>query len=316
MVWPGNRICFVFVDGIGLAPAAPANPFSAGTMAGLENKIGEPILSGLSVRRPGCLARGIDATMGVPGLPQSATGQTALFTGINAARLCDGHMPAFPGKTLTAAINEDNILKRAALAGIPVTFANAYSQNYFDEVAADARAPSATTLSVMAAGIPFRMLEDLVAGRAVYWDITGAMIETRTGREDVPQTEPEEAARHLADLARDHGLVLYETFMTDMLGHKGRVAEARDFLVILDRFLAVLADAVVADGGTLVVTSDHGNIEDCATRAHTTNPVPLIVMGPQSDMFAGVRSIMDVPGCIWRCFARGVDLQDCTKTGF
>ncbi|HPN83611.1 MAG TPA: hypothetical protein PLM00_09475, partial [Spirochaetota bacterium] len=188
------------------------------------------------------------------------------------------------------------------------------SQEYFAEIAGDSRAPSATTLSVMAAGFPFRMLEDLVAGRAVYWDITRAMVQTRTGREDVPQTEPEEAARHLAEIARDHGLVLYETFMTDMLGHKAQVGEARDFLSVLDRFLTRLAEAVVEDGGTLVITSDHGNIEDCATRAHTTNPVPLIVFGPLAGAFAEARSIMDVPGCIWRCIARGAVRQGHPKT--
>ena len=303
MNWQGRRICFVFVDGIGLAPESGSNPFSGGTMAGLEERIGMPLLAGLSVHRVDCVAHGIDATMGVPGLPQSATGQAALFTGENTALLCDGHMPAFPGRILTALIRQDNILKRAAEAGIPVTFANAYSGAYFEELAADTRAPSATTLSVMAAGIRFRMLEDLCAGEAVYWDITRAMVQTRTGREDVPRIQPEEAASHLAGLARMHGLVLYETFMTDMLGHKGRVDEARDFLVILDRFLSVLADAVVADGGTLVVTSDHGNIEDCATRAHTTNPVPLIALGRQAEAFAEVNSIMDVPGCIWQCIS-------------
>lgn len=305
MDWRAARICFVFIDGLGLGPVGPANPLASGCMPLCAALLGSPLVAGLSIRGDDRLAHGIDACMGVPGLPQSATGQTALFTGKNAALLSGGHLPAFPGKKLTAIIHEDNILKRVANAGIPVTFANAYSEAYFRELAEDLRSASATTLSVQSAGIPFRMLEDLVAGQAVYWDITRGVVPARTGRDDIQQVKPEEAAGHLAGLAKEHGLVLYETFMTDMLGHRGRIDEAQVFLSLLDRFLARLAELVMRDGGTLVVTSDHGNIEDCSTRAHTTNPVPLLVFGPLAGEFAAVRTIMDLPEAIWRCISGG-----------
>ena len=85
---PFRSVIFVFLDGVGLGPADESNPFwSAGTPT-LRRLLGGPLVNGVRAQRligtlP-VLCRGIDATLGVPGLPQSGTGQTALFTGINA----------------------------------------------------------------------------------------------------------------------------------------------------------------------------------------------------------------------------------------
>ena len=40
-----------------------------------------------------------DATLDVPGYPQSATGQTAIFTGVNAAEIKQGHINVLPTPT-------------------------------------------------------------------------------------------------------------------------------------------------------------------------------------------------------------------------
>lgn len=295
-----GRILFVFIDGFGLASAAASNPLSAETMPALTALLGTEPLAGLSVERPGLLARGIDARLGVEGLPQSATGQTSLFAGVNAAAALGSHLPAYPNRHLAGLLRQDNILKRVHEAGLRATFANAYSEHYFAELAADERTPSATTLAVQGAGIPFRLLDDLLAGRAVYWDITRARLAARTGRDGIPLVDAATAAGHLAGLARDHELVLYETFLTDMLGHKCDHVACAAFLGILDTFLGRLADEVAGDGGTLVITSDHGNIEDLATRAHTLNQVPLIAVGPAAAAFRDVASIAGVADAIIR----------------
>jgi bisphosphoglycerate-independent phosphoglycerate mutase (AlkP superfamily) len=49
---------------------------------------------------------------------------------------------------------------------------------------------------------------------------------------------------------------------------------------------------------TLVVTSDHGNIEDLSTRSHTQNPVPLMARGWAANAFAGASSLTDVTPAI------------------
>jgi len=72
----------------------------------------------------------------------------------------------------------------------------------------------------------------------------------------------------------------------DMVGHTGNFAAALKAVETVDHCLGEIARAVEDAGGLLVVTADHGNIEsmrDATTgeihTAHTTNPVPLVVVG-------------------------------------
>ena len=53
---------------------------------------------------------------------------------------------------------------------------------------------------------------------------------------------------------------------------------------------------------SLLITSDHGNIESYAAPAHTRNPVPLLLVGPAAPVFVHVASIMDVAGAILSSF--------------
>ena len=72
----------------------------------------------------------------------------------------------------------------------------------------------------------------------------------------------------------------------DMVGHTGNVDAAVKALEVLDGCVKQVVDAVKEVEGTLLITADHGNSEqmiDYVTgepyTAHTTNPVPLIVIG-------------------------------------
>jgi 2,3-bisphosphoglycerate-independent phosphoglycerate mutase len=72
---------------------------------------------------------------------------------------------------------------------------------------------------------------------------------------------------------------------TDMVGHSGDLAATIKAVEAVDRCLGRLAEAVERAGGTLLITSDHGNAEmmrDPATgqphTAHTLNPVPVILV--------------------------------------
>jgi 2,3-bisphosphoglycerate-independent phosphoglycerate mutase len=73
----------------------------------------------------------------------------------------------------------------------------------------------------------------------------------------------------------------------DMVGHTGKLPETIAAIECLDGCLRRLADSLLARGGALLMTGDHGNAEqmiDPVTgephTAHTTNPVPLIVAAP------------------------------------
>jgi len=74
---------------------------------------------------------------------------------------------------------------------------------------------------------------------------------------------------------------------SDMVGHTGIVEAAEHAVEAVDRCLGRLVEAVEAQGGTLVITADHGNAEmmrDPETgaphTAHTLNPVPFLVVNP------------------------------------
>ncbi len=84
---------------------------------------------------------------------------------------------------------------------------------------------------------------------------------------------------------------------TDMVGHTGDLAAAIKAVETVDHCLGRLAAAVEAQGGTLVITADHGNAEmmrDPATgephTAHTLNPVPFIIVNPPAGAIARVEN--------------------------
>lgn len=300
---PNRSVIFVFLDGIGLGPADETNPFWSSDTPVMHRLLGAPLVNGLSIdgRRNGVpvLFRGIDATLGVPGLPQSGSGQTALFTGINAAEVAGTHVFAYPTERLRQVIAEHSILKRAVERGLQATLANAYSDNYWTWVEEKRRGRhSATTLINMAAGLPFRNFEDLRRGRAVYWDITHE-IARESFHTDLEPILASEAGRRLANLSAEFHLVLYESFVTDLAGHRRLPAPVSWTLSRVDGMLGGLFEARPANA-TVVVCSDHGNLEDDSFKGHTINPVPLLVVGPgaQDAAWDSVRDITDVPGAI------------------
>jgi hypothetical protein len=298
---PGGAVLLIFLDGVGLAPTGRDNPLSQVPMPCLGEVLGRPLvrdgaggyLAPWRGRR--VLLRALDACLGVPGLPQSATGQTALFTGVNAPALIGDHVTAQPTARLRAVIEEESVLKRAAEAGARVLFANAHSDLFWERVRHGKQRLGASTLTALAAGAPIATMADLDAGRAVYWDMTHEVAREHLGI-DLPLVAAREAGARLARLAAAHDLVLYETFLPDLAGHQ-RIDPAW-VLSRLDDLLGGVFDHLPA-GITLVLTSDHGNVEDTTTKAHTANPVPLLVVGPGADHFEAAAALTDVaPGIL------------------
>jgi len=286
-------VVFVFLDGVGLGPADESNPFWTARMPVLRGLLGTPLADGVVVNRPGLLLKGVDACLGVEGLPQSATGQTALFTGVNGPAIEGMHVSAWPTAKLRQVIAQHSLLKRAVEAGLRVTFANAYSKRYWQLIEQRKLRHSASTLTNMAAGLPFRTLDDLRRGEAVYWDITH-LAARGYNKFDVPLITPEEAGARLARLSQAHDLVMYETFLPDLVGHRRAQLDPVFFLdEMLDPFFEGLLNAVTAKT-TVVMCSDHGNLENMRSKAHTRNPVPLLVIGPGAGIFQKAVAITDV----------------------
>lgn len=291
-----GAVLFVFLDGLGLAAAGEENPLSQVPMPHLCRLLGGPLTLERAVGRcEGDLVLcALDACLGVPGVPQSATGQTALFTGVNAPALVGDHLTAYPTARLREVIAEHSLLKRAAEGSKRALLANAHSERFWEMIRQGKRRLGASTLTAMAAGLSIPTLEDLAGGRAVLWDLTH---EIAAGylHYDLPTLPAAEAGARLARLAADYDLVLFESFLTDLAGH-GRI-EPEWVLTRLDDFLGgVLAH--LPPHVTLVVCSDHGNLEDSSTKLHTRNPVPLLAYGPGAGRFEAATALTDVAPAI------------------
>lgn len=294
-----HRLLLIFVDGVGLAPASVHNPLAQWPTPGFHRLLGGPLTLERCRRTEGLLLSAIDATLGIEGLPQSATGQAALFTGLNAAEIMGRHVTGLPGPRIRDLVESQNLFQKATGNGLRSTFANAYSRSYLDSLSTGIRRPSVTTCALSSAGLPFRDLTDLERNQAVSWDIVRDRFSEHVGKELAP-IDAVEAGRHLAALAERHRLTVYETFITDMAGHGRLGFTAAETIARIDG----LVDGVVQDLGastTVLMTSDHGNFEESRHRRHTRNPVPLLVAGPLADCFANIRSILEITPRILAC---------------
>lgn len=284
-------VVLFFVDGLGIGTRGPHNPLD-----GLEDAAPLGIFRDEEPDLPfdGRLAR-TDACLGIEGRPQSASGQTTILTGVNAPAVLGYHKQGFPNAPLRDIIMQNSIFLQLKLAGIePNTFANAYTPRFFDD---RPRWVSATTVAVEAAEMRFRNLEDLQAGQAVFQDYTNGMLIERGVQ--IASWTPEKAADVLAGIARQHRFTLYEYFITDKTGHSQDAESARHVLTNLARFVRRLLSEFDLEHTTVVLTSDHGNIEDLSTRNHTLNMVPTLVWGKHREYVASrVLNLADITPAI------------------
>jgi 2,3-bisphosphoglycerate-independent phosphoglycerate mutase len=104
--------------------------------------------------------------------------------------------------------------------------------------------------------------------------------------------QPEMSAPELTDKAvaainsGKYDLIVLNYANPDMVGHTGSLKAAIKAVETVDHGLGRIAEAIQKSGGALLVTADHGNCEmmrDPVTggphTSHTTNPVPVVLMG-------------------------------------
>ncbi|MGD9547919.1 MAG: alkaline phosphatase family protein [Candidatus Krumholzibacteriia bacterium] len=294
-----KKTLLIFIDGLGWGPAdSVTNPCHA--YGGQCFRFPDPAPDGpVPVFRSGW-ARPIDAVLGVDGVPQSATGQTTLLTGVNAQAALGRHLTGFPNAALRAILLEHSILKILAGRGYRARFLNAFRPLFWKLSREQQLTLSATTVANLAAGLPFFDLEDVKAGRSIYQEFTNRELQERGF--DVPVFTPEEAGRVLARNARLHDFTFFEYFQSDKAGHSRDHVRIGGELAKLDAFLeAVLGELETDLAGDLLVvlTSDHGNLEDTRKHSHTTNPVPLMAWGCGSrDFVTGIEGLDQVTPAI------------------
>lgn len=281
-----SKVALLFIDGVGVgARDAAVNPLLDGEflVSQFADGSGSPLPHG-GIRRD------VDTTFGVAGRPQSASNQTAIFTGLPAPKLIGEHVLGYPNRALAAILAEASIVKRLVSARRTATFANGYPVGYLDALGLPRRAgtggaftmpdkykrrlkPSASTLTFSAANVPLRTFDDVVAGEGLTHDIDGALANERFG---IGLRTPEEAAAIFWKLSAD--FTLFEHHLADEAGHEQDRPGALRALTAFDRFAREIV-RLMPDDAQVLICSDHGNVEDLSTRGHTTHPVAVLSFG-------------------------------------
>ncbi len=287
-----KHILFLFVDGIGIGENDPEiNPCADQQWRFFNNTLDQQYPK--SLPHDG-IALGLDANLDMPLLPQSATGQTSLFTGVNASKLLGRHLNHRPNAQLREVIKEHSIFKKLVDKGKKVAFLNAFRPPFFDfEPDEIIRHLSVTSCMNYFAGQQFFGIEDIWAERSVYQDMSGDALREKGF--DAPVVSPQKAGEIIGKQSRAYDLALFEYFQTDFAGHSKEMERARNEIVKLEAFLGAILETVDLDETLVLLTSDHGNIEDLSFKGHTRNPAMTLAFGPGQEKFGNpVKSIVDV----------------------
>jgi len=318
------KFLFLFLDGVGLGVSDPlVNPFAEVQLPHLESLLGgRPfVLDSLPIpddpeqnyylplesERATLVA--LDAGLGVPGLPQSATGQAVLLTGINIPQKIGYHYGPKPNQAVAEFLRNDNLFSILREGSKEVALINAYPPRYFHGIDSGRRLFSSIPLAVTSAGIPLKTQEDLFAGKALSADFTGQGWRDRLGLPDTPVLTPPQAGERMAALAADYDMVFFEYWLSDYAGHEQDMTAACALLENFDLVLGGLLEAWDDNQGLILITSDHGNLEDLSTRRHTANPVPALVIGEpiyRRTFTSSLSNLTDVTPSIRNFFARGI----------
>jgi hypothetical protein len=293
------KILFLFLDGIGLGEDDPkTNPFARAEMPYLQSLLGGKKLTKSAAPYEGGQVSllAIDPNLGVKGLPQSATGQAVLLTGVNIPAELGYHYGPKPNPEVAQYLDGATIFTKTLKSGKKTALLNAYPPRYFDGIDSGKRLYSSIPLALTNAGIPLFTHEDFFAGRALSADFTGGGWRDFLGFPNAPFFEPYTAGIKLAELAREYDFSLFEYWASDYAGHKQDMDWAVKQLQTLDGVLKGLLETWLDDDGLILLTSDHGNMEDLSTRKHTGANVPLLLFGNSDLRRKFQKDIRDLTG--------------------
>lgn len=274
----------IFIDGVGIGKEDYSfNPFFKYGFKTFEKYFGGiPSLQNSKLEGDDRFLFPIDACLGVEGLPQSGTGQTSIFCGVNASKIIGKHFGPYPYSTLVPIIKEKNIFKYFLDKKHKVSFANAYPKIFFDYINSGKKRLSATSLMCQLNGMRLNKVTDVRRGKALTAEITNERWNKKLGY-SLPIISPGVAARRLLRISSQNTFTLYEYFLTDHIGHGRYEDEFEQILNNLDKFLYNIFDEMDYQNSTLIICSDHGNLEDTSIKTHTLNPALMIAAGKNAE---------------------------------
>lgn len=292
-----KRVLFLFLDGVGLGEDdGTVNPLAAATYPTLNRLLAgrRPVLATGRYSTSEATLIPTDAQMGIPSRPQSATGQTAILTGINAPQRLGEHYGPRPDKRVRAILDEGSIFRRLHEQGLQTCFVNAYPQRYFAVIESGKRLLSAVPYAATVGGQALMTADDLRAGRALAADFTNAGWRSELGYTDTPVYTPTEAGQLLWNIAQNYDFLFFEHWYTDVLGHNADLAGGVANFQIFDAFLAGLLSVADLANTLIIIGSDHGNLEECRHGKHTENPALTLIIGNDHERYgAQIQALTD-----------------------
>ena len=288
-----HNVLMVFLDGVGIGKKDELNnPFFKYGFKAFENIFGKiPSLENQSLTNGVHFLFPTDATLGVEGLPQSGTGQSALFCGFNAPKFVGKHFGPYPYSTTIPILQKESILVYFKEKYKSSYFANAYPKAFFDYINSGRSRLSVTTLTCKLTGIKLNRVSDVSTGKALTAELTNERWNQRLGYK-LKVIKPKTAARRLLRIAKKYKFTLYEYYLSDHLGHLRLANEFEKLYAEMDEFLFTLLNEVDSKEMTIVICSDHGNLEDLSIKTHTRNPALTITAGKSAKAIA--ESVLDI----------------------
>ena len=149
----------------------------------------------------------------------------------------------------------------------------------------------------MYSDVRFNDVDDLIEGNALSAEISNKRWIEKLDY-NIPSVKPEQAAESLINISLKNDFTLFEYFHTDHIGH-GRIASEKDELLndldsFLDHILKNLDHKI-----SLLICSDHGNIEDMSNRGHTLNPALGIAAGRNAHIISSkIEYLYDIKSAI------------------
>jgi 2,3-bisphosphoglycerate-independent phosphoglycerate mutase len=317
-------LLFLFIDGLGLGEKSYHNPLSNRDFQGfqqltLQKRWTADQISSSYVSK-GLVFSAIDACLQTEGLPQSGTGQATLFSGINASDMLGRHFGPYPHSKIKPLLQENSLFHQVLSLNRKPHFINGFPEIFFERSEKSNRW-SCATLMTRSSGLSIngeyqvRQAEAITA--EILQDYWHRMLSL-----DIPEISYSDAADRVARALNKYDVILMEYYLTDKAGHSMNYDQALQALERIDAFLLALLprlgstflsrnaqsfNELKTDFGnhtnhTIVITSDHGNIEDLSVKTHTFNPVPLVAWGDKAHYFQGVTDLSGVTPAIIRSF--------------
>jgi len=283
-----QKILFIFLDGVGLGCSdIEINPFIRAKTNFFEQLLGGKLSSGLNeIISQDLVFKHIDSTLGIKGLPQSASGQTAIVTGVNAPKIIGNHYGPYPGPSLKKILDAGNIFSDLSAKAKSINLLNIYPPAYFSQ---KRLRENAIVYAYKTSGNRLNELDSYL-NKSISVDLTGEYLQKIMP--SLPLLSPYETGKRAAEISGNYDFSFFDYWPTDLTGHRSSLSEAIELIEKLDSFLLGVYENL--KDTILIITSDHGNLEDKSSKTHSLAKVPLIVAGKNAKSFAEIDNLTQI----------------------